>query len=100
MARHAAAQGVTPPRARDVRVTPGGGVEGIVEGVPTRVGSLSFASRGAEPSAGLETRAEAAAERGRTVAWVGESGLEGSGCSGSSRSTIPRAKAPPRRWRR
>lgn len=77
VARHAAAQGVTPPRARDVRVTPGGGVEGIVEGVPTRVGSLSFASRGAEPSAELETRAEAAAERGRTVAWVGESGLEG-----------------------
>ncbi|HYJ34146.1 MAG TPA: heavy metal translocating P-type ATPase [Candidatus Binatia bacterium] len=77
VARQAAASGAATLHARDVRVTPGGGVEGIVEGVPTRVGSRSFAARGAEPDAALAARAEEAAERGRTVAWVGESGLEG-----------------------
>jgi Cu+-exporting ATPase len=45
--------------------------------VPTRVGSLSFAARGAAPDPALAARADAAADRGRTVAWVGESGLEG-----------------------
>jgi len=71
-------------RASDVRVTPGGGVEGIVDlaqaggtRVPVRVGSLSFSARGAEPDTSLLGKAEAAAERGRTVAWVGESGLLG-----------------------
>ncbi|HET7496676.1 MAG TPA: HAD-IC family P-type ATPase, partial [Candidatus Eisenbacteria bacterium] len=39
--------------------------------------SLSFAARGAEPDPALLARAEQAAESGRTVAWVGESGLEG-----------------------
>ncbi|HEU4726031.1 MAG TPA: heavy metal translocating P-type ATPase [Candidatus Eisenbacteria bacterium] len=70
--RHArAAGGAALPFAEGVNVIPGHGAQGKVGGVGVRVGSFGFAAFAGRAPEELRAAAEAAAERGETVAWVG-----------------------------
>ncbi|HET9951717.1 MAG TPA: heavy metal translocating P-type ATPase [Candidatus Eisenbacteria bacterium] len=70
--RHARAEGATRlPLADGVSVMPGLGAQGKVGGRSVRVGSFEFAAFAGRAPEELTAAAEAAAERGESVAWVG-----------------------------
>ncbi len=72
-ARSGAAGGKTgtPPLAEGLSVTPGLGAQGQIGGSSVRVGSFAFAAFAGQAPTELNEAAEAAAERGQTVAWLG-----------------------------
>jgi Cu+-exporting ATPase len=57
--------------ATGVSVTPGHGARGDAEGTTVRVGGFGFAAFAGRAPAELQAAADAAAESGRTLAWVG-----------------------------
>lgn len=70
--RHAREQGIeTLPVADDVSVAPGLGANGSVNGRSVRVGSFEFAAFAGRAADNLTAAAEAAAERGQSMAWIG-----------------------------
>jgi len=70
--RHARSAGATRlPLAEGVSVVPGLGAQGTVGGRSVRVGSFDFAAFAGRAPEALKAAAEAAAERGESVAWIG-----------------------------
>ncbi len=72
----AAAEGVSPPAASDLRALPGRGVAAVVEGRTLRLGSRRLMDEDGVDLTALAARAEALARDGRTVSWLAEAGRD------------------------
>ena len=68
----AAAEGVSPPAAADLRALPGRGVAAEVEGRALRLGSRRLMDEDGVDVGPLADRGEALAREGRTVSWIAE----------------------------
>lgn len=77
--RHAAAQGLRPPAARDFTSFTGEGAEAVVNGRVYRIGSPGFFRRlGQQPGSATAAQADRLQREGKTVVLLGsETGIEG-----------------------